>query len=700
MMDSAGLATRASFQIGKLTVNPTQAEVAGHSGRTHVEPRVMQVLIALYDAKGETLSRDRLIADCWGGRIVGDDALNRVILKIRKLATDWGEDSFSILTVPKIGYRLLLAEEVSGSMINAPEPTRLAVLPFRDLGVTDPSFTEGIAEEILTTLSRQPCFRVTGRTSSWMVRDLGAAEIFRRLGVAYILDGSVREVAGRYRITVALVDARTEFQVWSQDFDGELEDILDVQCGIARAVASSLRLRFSESDLPNSGGNGEAYQLYLAAKGLLRDRAPGRVASAIDLLRRATLIEPDFAPAWSRLALAIGMLAMTEMDMIQIQRKRSEALGHAKRALLLAPASAEAEAIYGALLYQDDIYAAHDHLERARVRGEDSSEFWFWLCGARDRIGDYAGAIAAARRAVQLDPLWYGAVFSGLTALDAGLEAEAQAWLNPILGHADHPFSAALVEANLALFRNDYVAALGHARRSLSSVDPDMAGFAAMTIARAFVGLGLPLEARRLVGFIVTEAEVQLRQGSLPENVLQRPFGGDRRNARINPERYFALRLLVRAGRSADVIQHYRSTTGSTAALRRHPDGLQAYFFDAAIVARALQDLGEMTEAESLLNAASSDAQESLAAGMAPRSHWLALSHLAAMEGRIDDAISALERIVAHGMSPLHPATMDDVCRDPCFDTLRDLRAFQLIEDTLTTRLSEQRRQVDAMDPG
>src|SRR5689334_9965522 len=85
MAGAAGLAARPDFRIGSLTVKPGECAVKGEAGPVHLEPRVMQVLIALHEARGTTLTRDRLIETCWG-RIVGDDALNRVIIQIRKIA--------------------------------------------------------------------------------------------------------------------------------------------------------------------------------------------------------------------------------------------------------------------------------------------------------------------------------------------------------------------------------------------------------------------------------------------------------------------------------------------------------------------------------------------------------------------------------------------------------------------------------------
>jgi DNA-binding response OmpR family regulator len=111
MSTAAELGHRVGFDLGTLNVRPANCEVEGSAGLEHVEPRVMQVLVTLSDAQGATVTRDDLLATCWSGRIVGDDALNRVIGKIRKIAGRLAAESFRVTTVPKIGYRLSFADK-------------------------------------------------------------------------------------------------------------------------------------------------------------------------------------------------------------------------------------------------------------------------------------------------------------------------------------------------------------------------------------------------------------------------------------------------------------------------------------------------------------------------------------------------------------------------------------------------------------
>ena len=109
----ASLADEDDFQLGDILVRPSLREVEVRSVRESLEPRVMQVLVALVRANGAVLSRDELIRQCWGGRIVGEDAINRCVSKVRQLADCGGQRAFEIETIPRVGYRLVTNALVS-----------------------------------------------------------------------------------------------------------------------------------------------------------------------------------------------------------------------------------------------------------------------------------------------------------------------------------------------------------------------------------------------------------------------------------------------------------------------------------------------------------------------------------------------------------------------------------------------------------
>ncbi len=117
------LAREPHFRLGALLIKPSLLEVSAGCDRQMLEPRVMQVLVALARTHGEVVTRDELIAACWAGRLVGEDAINRCIGRLRRLAERF-EGGYAIETVPRVGYRLTALDTVELAM--APQPSALA----------------------------------------------------------------------------------------------------------------------------------------------------------------------------------------------------------------------------------------------------------------------------------------------------------------------------------------------------------------------------------------------------------------------------------------------------------------------------------------------------------------------------------------------------------------------------------------------
>ena len=191
-----------------------------------------------------------------------------------------------------------------------PRIRSIAVLPFADLSAERDQghFSDGIAEEILNALSKVGDLHVPARTSCFAFREtsLDARDIANRLGVEALLDGSIRKAGKRVRINVQLIDAQNGYQLWSQRFDREIEDIFAIQDEIARSVLESLGLALSERDefrfLKPSTRNIEAYEAYLRGRKLYHKWTRQSVEFARQMFERAVKIDPDFAAAWAGLA--------------------------------------------------------------------------------------------------------------------------------------------------------------------------------------------------------------------------------------------------------------------------------------------------------------------------------------------------------------------------------------------------------------
>jgi TolB-like protein len=305
------LAQEPDFNLGELSVSPSRLEIGAGDRQTQVQPRVMQVLVALAGAQGGVVSRDELIRTCWGGRIVGEDAISRCISKARELASFPGKSAFEIETIPRVGYRLKLkpVSSPSGRTSSRPALTDdvvLAVLAFDNIcdGADMAYFAEGVSEEILLTVARGAELKVIGRGSSFQFRGAqkAAAQVAKVLHATHVLDGSVRRSGNNLRISANLIECAGETTVWSARFDRELSNVFHLQDEIASAVAAALKVAFAPGAKRGSV-NPVAYDLYLKALDI-RNRgveAPTRLA-IVDLLEEATRLAPDFARAWVFLA--------------------------------------------------------------------------------------------------------------------------------------------------------------------------------------------------------------------------------------------------------------------------------------------------------------------------------------------------------------------------------------------------------------
>jgi TolB-like protein/DNA-binding winged helix-turn-helix (wHTH) protein len=238
------LAREPTFRLASVDVRPATREVVGRPGQREVlEPRVMQVLVALARRRGEVVSRDELLHACWRGRTVGDDAVNRCVAALRRMAGAFG--GLAIETIARVGYRL---DEIAASgPAGAGDRSRtlVAVLPFEPLsdeaGIGH--LCDGISEEIVQAIAQRTALRVVGRAASFQFR--GARKVVRQvadeLSATHVLDGSVRRSGPHVRVSAHLIECEGQTILWSHRFDRELADVFALQDAVAEAVAAALR---------------------------------------------------------------------------------------------------------------------------------------------------------------------------------------------------------------------------------------------------------------------------------------------------------------------------------------------------------------------------------------------------------------------------------------------------------------------------
>jgi serine/threonine-protein kinase len=301
----------------------------------------------------------------------------------------------------------------------------IAVLPFmnRSASTEDEYFSDGLADELLSLLAKIRGFRVAARTSSFHFKgkDTSVAEIGRALNVATLLEGSVRKAGTRVRISVQLVKVADGFQLWSETYDRTLEDIIAVQDDIAQAVVKELRstLLGEEADSKASGEvraevsraargratDPEAHRLYLLARYLVERVTRANTEKAIEYLKQALELEPEFALAWAELGMAYAREgSLTWKPRAEAYARAREAV---ERALALEPDLAEGHAMLAwiHIAYDWDWSGAEVSLRRALELAPGSAEALRRAGVLARTLGRVEEAIGFYGRALERDPL-------------------------------------------------------------------------------------------------------------------------------------------------------------------------------------------------------------------------------------------------------------------------------------------------------
>lgn len=302
--------------------------------------RAMLLLAEFARRPGVVLGKTALMDAAWPGMAVEESNLSVQVSQLRKLLGETPDGGEWITTIPRVGYRFAMTEGTLTQTDVSHEPgPSIAVLPFKTLS-TDPDqehFADGLAEELTLQLARLRWLMVASRNSSFSYKGqpTDARRIGRELNVRYILGGSVRRSADRVRVACELCDATSGLQVWAERYDSDLESFFDLQDRITGAVVAAIepRLYAAEHERARTRppGNLDAWGLVMQAMPYAWTWGTAmEIASAEALLRRATVLDPDYARANS-------LLAWTQAARVQLGLdERQEALQVAREAALRA----------------------------------------------------------------------------------------------------------------------------------------------------------------------------------------------------------------------------------------------------------------------------------------------------------------------------------------------------------------------------
>ncbi len=314
----------------------------------------------------------------------------------------------------------------------ATDPKSIAVLAFADMsaGKDNEYLADGIAEEILNALAQVRDLKVAGRTSAFYFkgRNEDLRTIGKTLGVAHVLEGSVRRQGNTVRITAQLIQVKDGFHLWSESFDGDMQDVFALQERIARSIAEKLQLTLSgaqQARLVDVGTrNTEAYALFLQATSTLTRRDIANLPAAMDQLERAIALDPGYVRAHGRLALVAAVAASYLGNNFDLSQAKAER--YADAAMALDPKLAEPHVALGMVRENQDRYveARHEY-QRAIQKAPDDITARYFYGNSLARAGYLRQGGVELDRALALDPLlpnallWRGTVAFAEGDIDA-----------------------------------------------------------------------------------------------------------------------------------------------------------------------------------------------------------------------------------------------------------------------------------------
>jgi serine/threonine protein kinase/tetratricopeptide (TPR) repeat protein len=390
----------------------------------------------------------------------------------------------------------------AGTEAHRAVPKAIAVLPFTNMSA-DPEneyFADGMTEEIINALGKLPGIHVASRTSSFAFKgkEADVREIGEKLGVSTVLEGSVRKVGNRIRLTAQLINVESGYHLWNETYDRQLEDVFAVQDDISRAIVTALTLRLGsdQGQVVAPTKNLEAYTLYLKGRFFFAKLSEPALRRSLDLFNQALLQDPALARAYAGIADAWCNLAddwvapddayprakgaaeralQREPELAEAITSLGKVLGwhewkfadaevQLAKAVALAPNYAEAHYVHGTILPSvGRLQDAIDTMRKALVLDPLSVHYSEWLARFLLYDGDYDAAIAQGERTMEMDEICHRAQHYVASAhLAKGDAQSALTWFRRAqsLERAPRAWDALIVRALAALGQHDEAAAI------------------------------------------------------------------------------------------------------------------------------------------------------------------------------------------------------------------------------------------------
>ena len=457
------------FEFGAFRLDARSGMLFREGDHVAMPPKVTELLAALVQAEGRVLTREELLQHLWADTVVEQGSLTSHISLLRKVLGESPKAQKFIETLPKRGYRFVapVRRLVPESLDRGGFRNMLVVLPFENLnpGEKYDFFSDGLTEEMITELARlsPEHLGVIARTSAMQFKSTTKtiAQIASDLAVSHVLEGSVRRMGERVRITTQLIRVSNQTHLWAQSYDRDLHDLLEVQAEVARAVARELHVKLT----PHERRRGDpamtrsikpqAHELYLRGRHFWYRRTEEGIRKSIECFEEALQRDPGFAAAYDGISDAHTMLACRGITpAIESFHKAKAAARHAVR---LEPELGEGYASLAHVRLHDwdwvglendfrqaiELYPGYaiahywyaeylmamGRTREAVVRVEHASELDPLNSVVNASVGmirylghDYDGAIVALRRGLEIDPTHHVLYLRlGLVCLQKGL---------------------------------------------------------------------------------------------------------------------------------------------------------------------------------------------------------------------------------------------------------------------------------------
>jgi TolB-like protein len=517
---------RLVYEFGDFHLDATRRSLLSKTdGRAlPLTSKAFETLLYLVEHRGELLDKATLMKAIWPNTVVEENNLNQNITTVRRVLGESPDEHRFIVTVPGRGYRFVAGvKTLAAPAVGKP---RLAILPFENLS-PDPAnafFADGLHGEILSTIAQRVAgLEVISRTTMMSYRrdpPKPLAEVARELGASHLIEGSVRRDVNRVRLTLQLIDARTDVYLWSQNYDRTLTDALTLQSDVAGEVASQLSLELvggPESALPRTRSP-EAYDLFIKARLVgrsLSPRAPLQQYRDIEnLLSRAIALDPSFALAYASRSTFRGVMFAWNYDTSEalVRRIREDA----DVALRLAPHEPyvlAAKALYWSWIEQD-LPRALASFESSEMAGLADPMLLTGKSTLLVRLRRVDEAVNLNERLIALDPgnPFIRLVFAAALA-DARRYADALQFLNRELERFPEDGTTRFFRAPLIFYytgrSNEWRAALDQANETMGAVTMLDQNFSLLTFERRYAELQ-----RLLEGVSATSTRVVVGGGS------------------------------------------------------------------------------------------------------------------------------------------------------------------------------------------